>query len=213
MLRPLHHRPTRYRPRGLRLADVRGHRVYARPTPDGADTLLAHLQPGDNSYTVIGDPNSVRFVHVRAVSRLGVEDTAPAASRLRRVAFDAAGNLVPPVPNPPYALTLSPRGGGEIVASWGYRLDGQEAPPASFHVFVATGVDAYDFDTPTQIVAAAGRSYTLSLGLFDDATIVRAVVRCVTAGGDAESNTVEATATSDATPPAPPTNLDAEVTP
>lgn len=225
---PAFYLPPRYLPSGEPDSasywpdDARRHEVYTRPTRDGADTLVATVWPGDDPEVVItGAPSTERFVWVRAFNRLDKPDAEDVAPKLRRVAFDAAGELILPVPNAPINLTLAPAAGGKILATWSYNSFGQETPPASYHVYVATGVAAFNFTTPDQVVSSSGRvlgrtitTAAVPTGAFAHGTVVRVVVRAVgePGVGAEENNTTEATATADAVAPDAPASLTVEVT-
>ncbi len=187
--------------------------VISQPTPDiGAiKTTLAVLPAGTTQYLLSGTPNSEQWVYIRAVNACGVPDADPIRPKLRRVAFDASGNLIPDAPNAPKGLRLSVGAGGLVAARWTYIPTGQMAPPSAFNVYVTTGALPFDYNTPAATVPATGaREYSYS-DTFADGTTVRVVVRAVSAAGGEESNTAEVSTIADAQAPAFPEELIAEV--
>lgn len=212
---PLNLDPLRIDPDNLDPDDGRSYRIYSRPQIEdlGNDTLLATIARDGSEeyeYTVTGDPGSEQWVYVRAVNRLGKEDTEPVRPKLRRIKFDDAGNFIAPAPNVPDSLELTVGAGGLVTASWHYTDTYQEVAPAAFNVYVAEDDDAIDFDTPTYTTANA-RTTTQSLGTFDHDTVVRVVVRAISAAGGETSNTDETTAIADALAPDAPGGLTVEV--
>lgn len=198
----------------LTLAAVCGahYQVISRDTTDGADTFLGAVPAGTVAFTLAGlSADSTRYYWIKPVSACGVGNGQAVARRLRRVAMDGAANLIAPAPNAPFGLQLTPGAGGQITATWRYRAEGAEAAADKFEVFLATGPDPFDFDTPTHTVSRVGVSNTQDLGTFADGTTVRCVVRALTQGDVAETNTTEATVAADATAPAAPVTLSAEV--
>lgn len=191
---------------------VERYEIYQRDSVSGPDTLVGITAPETLTFTLTGlAADSVGYYWIKPVSACGVGNGQAVARRLRRVAMDAAANLIAPAPNAPFGLQLTPGAGGQITATWRYRAEGAEAAADKFEVFVATGPDPFDFDTPTHTVSRVGVSNTQDLGTFADGTTVRCVVRALTQGDVAETNTNEATVAADATAPAAPVTLSAEV--
>ncbi len=186
--------------------NLAGYRVYRRASVSAPSELVADLDDDVLSYTVTGlAADSIAYYYVNAVSPSGVESTITASSRLRRVAMDAANELILPSPNPPFALALTGGEGGAVTATWRHRDNNSEEPADGFNVYVATGADPFDFNTPAFAVGAGARSQ--ALGTFADGTTVRCVVRARTDEGVEETNTTEATAEAAAAAPAAPTTL------
>ena len=214
-LRPAGFRPEGFRPDGFRpgLADAgpEGYYVYSQPTRDrdAVKTQVAHLDPGVNTYTFTGESDSVQYVYIRAVTPCGVADNEAIGPKLRRVAFDGDGALIPDVPNAPKGLTLTPGAGGLITATWYYDDRGQAVAPASFNIYTATGEDAFDYDTPAgNVTPSRGNSFGAT---FSNGVTARFVVRAVSAAGDEEDNTTEASATADSQAPTAPDDMTVEL--
>lgn len=182
--------------------------LYSRPTPSGDDTLLATIYPGATSIEITGEANSTQYVWLRAVSRRGVADVDAIAPKLRKVSFDGDGNLILPAPNAPSDLRLIAAAGGDVIAEWAYRTRDQEVAPATYNIYVATGVGAFNFASPThQVNAAGGRRARQSLGTFTHGQVVRCVVRCASAAGVEEVNLTIAQIAADADVPADPSGV------
>ena len=210
--RPATFRPARFRPDGFRPDDARGYKVFSRPTPSGPDTLLAFIRHDEPlQHLVTGTPGSQVFIHIKPVSRLGVTPKRQVRGRLRRLAFDDAGNLILPAPNAVRGLALENAGGGEVFASWQYIAAEQEAAPSLFNIYTATGAGAMDFTTAAATATGGRRTSKVSLGVFAHGTTVRATVRAETASGAEEKNTVEASIVVDAQAPAGVTSMSVEV--
>lgn len=187
-------------------ADPAGYNVYRRASESAPSELVAELDNEDLSYTITGlEADSIAYYYVEAVSHCGVESVANIASRLRRVATDSDNALIEPAPNAPYALELVRGEGGTVTATWQHRNANGEATAAGFNVYVATGEDAFDYETVDFAVGSGVRSQLL--GTFADTTTVRCVVRARTDEGIEETNTTAATAIATATAPDAPTSL------
>lgn len=186
--------------------------VYRRDTIIGADTRVGIMPADELTFTIGGlAADSVGWYWVNPVTACGVGNTQGVARRLRQAALDGSADLIPPSPNAPYGLALTPGAGGQVTATWRYRADGAEADAAKFFVYVAEGAAAFDFNTPTHTVEAVRVTNTQDLGAFADGTTVRCVVRAATSADVAETNTTEATAVADATAPAAPVTIVTEV--
>lgn len=188
-------------------ANPAGYRVYRRASLNAPPELVAEVEPDVLSYTVNGlAADSTALYYINAVSACGVESTISAASRMRRVAMDGASQLIEPAPNAPYALKLTTGEGGQVTAAWQFNNANAEADTAGFNVYVATGEDAFDFNTPNFVI---DNTITRSqdLGSFANATAVRCVVRAVAATSVEETNTTEVATTAVANAPDPPTTI------
>lgn len=185
------------------LATDAGYNVYVRSTINGSDTLVQFVPKLTEELVVDGLANdSVQWYHVKAVTACAVEDVEPI--RLKRVAFDSAGNLILPVPNAPVGLVLTLGAGGQVTASWRYIDQNQCAAPTQFNVYVATGATPFDYDTVDHVVSFANRDrFTQDLGTFADTTVVRVVVRAQASSGAEEDNTTAVQVTADAAAPDP----------
>ncbi|MEM6258039.1 MAG: hypothetical protein AAGI37_06960 [Planctomycetota bacterium] len=183
-----------------------GYKLYRRTSQSGTDQLVATLSDSTLSYTLTGLlADTEAWYYVNAVSPCGVESTIKPASRMRRVAMDATNQLIAPAPNAPHGVKLDRGPGGLVTLFWQHTNDNGEIDAASFHVYVATGADAFDFNTPTHTINLPARS--VGLGTFADSTTVRVVVRAVTSGSVEETNTNETTTTADAAAPVPPASI------
>jgi|GEM_PF-3156173 len=187
------------------------YRIYKRTTIDGADTLIATISSIHQQQVLTGFSNeSVQWIHVKAVSRCGVEDAEPI--RLKLIAFDADGNLILPVPSAPLGLRLDCGADGLVTARWTYLTNGQGAAPALFNVYVAVDADEIDLLNPTDTVTfSAARNFILSLGTFDHDQVVKVIVRSEAASGAEERNEIEVSTTADAQAPTPATAMQVEV--
>jgi hypothetical protein len=215
-------RPTGFRPDGFRpdnftpqanAAAPGGYTVFSQPTADvnAVKTELASLPLGTTTYLLTGTPGSVQWLYIRAISACGVADDEPIRPKLRRVAFDALGALIPDVPNAPIGLTLKAGPGGLVTATWAYIDIGQMAPPAGFNIYTTTGVTPFDYNTPAgNVTPSRGMSFGAA---FAHGTLARFVVRAATAAGDEEPNTTEKSITADAVAPAAPDSLVVELIP
>ncbi|MEM6505414.1 MAG: hypothetical protein AAF711_08095, partial [Planctomycetota bacterium] len=183
-----------------------GYKLYRRTSQSGTDQLVATLSDSTLSYTLTGLlADTEAWYYVNAVSPCGVESTIKPASRMRRVAMDATNQLIAPAPNAPHGVKLDRGPGGLVTLFWQHTNDNGEIDAASFHVYVATGADAFDFNMPTHTINLPARS--VGLGTFADSTTVRVVVRAVTSGSVEETNTNETTTTADAAAPVPPASI------
>lgn len=187
-----------------------GYNVYRRALIDGADEFIAFVPAGTEQFLATGLPDSEQWFHVKALTRCGVEDIEPV--RIKRVAFDADGNLILPVPNAPIGLTVVCGASGAMSARWMYIPNSQGAAPALFNVYVGTDEDDVDLLDPVETVAYSGsRVFTASLGTFDHGTVVHVIVRAEAASGAEERNVTTASGIADAEAPTPATALDVEV--
>lgn len=187
------------------------HELYKRATKTGTDSLVAVLAPDAAMFLFTGPSSSKCWVWVRAVSACGVGDGENPAAKLVRVAFDAAGNLILPVPNTPINQRLVLGAGGQVSLSFSSGRGNEAAPAVVFNVYVATGVAPFDFGTVNQ-TSLGGRTAAVDLGTFAHGTTVRAVVRAEAATGAEEDNTNEVSAVADAQAPDAPTSFTVEVT-
>jgi len=210
--RPLTFRPVGFRPRNFRPDSLAGYKVLGRSTRNGSDSLLAYLPPGSTGYTFSGGgANSERFVHVQAVTRCGIEQPP---GRLRRVAFDANGDLIGAAPNAPATVRAYALAGGELEVAWSYFNQHEEVSPASFNVYTDGGSgNGVDYNNAVANVSfdANKREQTASVGTFAGGTTVEVGVRAVASGGAEETNTQTATATADASAPTAVTNITTEI--
>ena len=187
--------------------------IFKRDAVDGEDTLVATVPAAQLTYTVTGlAADSVGYYWIRPVTRCDVGNSQAIARRLRRVALDGAGNLIPPAPNAPFGLQLTAGPDGQVTATWRYRGAGAEAVADRFFIYVAVGASALDFSSATDAVIGVRASNSFDLGTFQDGQIVRCAVRAATADNVYEGNTVEATTVADRTAPAAPDTIVAEVT-
>ncbi|MEM7626583.1 MAG: hypothetical protein AAF333_13385 [Planctomycetota bacterium] len=205
--------PTGYLPLGYRPDDARRYGVIRR-VEGGDDELVATTEPGTLERVVEGINNSAERFYVTAVNRVDLPDRDVIDVDLRLVAFDGTGELILPVPSPVRNLRLVPGPGGQVSAEWYQRSRGAAPAAASFNVYVATGTDPIDFAAPALAgVSPRLRSRSVELGTFAHGTLVKAVVRAVSAQGAEEANTIEAQVTADAIPPAPASLLTVETKP
>ncbi len=190
-----------------------GYNVYSRLTPTGADTLVGVAAAGESSIDLSGFASGgEQWIHVRAVDALGQEDTEPERHKLKRVVFDADGNLIAAAPNRPIDLRLS-QAAGVVTARWGYRPNAHEAAPASFRVYAALGSSAFDYTTPAATTTySLARSYSATLGPYAHGTIVRVKVSAVSAAGGEALNPIEQVITVDTQAPDAPASITVEVT-
>jgi hypothetical protein len=216
--RPANFRPDGYRPGSFApaLAGVGAggkYHVISQPTPDAdaVKTTLAILDAGTLQYTLTGTPDSERWVYIRAVSACGVGDGEPIRPKLRRVAFDGDGNLIPDVPNEPRNLYCVAGAAGLVTAYWQYEPTGHMVAPATFNIYTTSGATPFDFDTPAGSVTFTGaRGYSFGATFGDGVTakfVVRAVSSVGKASGGEEPNTTEASAVADTQAPAAPEEL------
>ena len=77
---------------------------------------------------------------------------------------------------------------------------------------MATGATPIDFTTVSATSSGGGRPVSQALGTFAHGTTVRAVVRAVSADGDEEAITIEASVVADALAPEAVASLSVEVT-
>lgn len=206
-------RPAGFRPAATDPAGIGHYHVVSQPTPDvdAVKTTVAIIDAGTLSYTFTGAPDTVYWVFVRVVSACGVPDDEPVRPKLRRIAFDSEGALIPDVPNEPRDLHCVAGPDGLVTAHWHYVETGQMAAPATFNIYTAEGEAAFDFDTPAGSVTYTGaRSYSFG-DTFSDGVTARFVVRAVSsvgkASGGEEPNTTEASAVADTQAPAQPEDL------
>lgn len=194
------------------IAGLGGYNIYKRLLPDAESVFVAFVPAGTELYDATGfSAGSEQWFHVKAISQCDVEDDEPV--RLRRVAFDALGNLILAVPNAPVGLALECGAAGLVTASWSYIDNNQEAAPVRFNVYVATGSNAFNFASPTAQVSFVQRyRYSASLGTFAHLTTVRVIVRAEAAGSAEEKNLTEVVTLADALAPDPALALEVEVT-
>ncbi|MCC6679856.1 MAG: hypothetical protein IT445_03040 [Phycisphaeraceae bacterium] len=219
ILLPVSFLPPRFLPLGFMPDDGRRYHVYTRETIDGEDTLLDTIPASggeDYELVVTGDPDSEQFIHVVAVNRLGREDGRTARPRLRRVAFDSAGDLILPAPNVPVDVSLVLGANGNVTVRFRYSSQFQEVAPEVFNVYVAEGVAAMSFVTPadTASYSAGQHYYEIDLGEFAHGTTVRVVVRAQAAAADGSvetANTDEVSAVADDLAPDMPAGITVEV--
>lgn len=192
-----------------------GYEVYQRRVETGEDELVAVVPAGDTDRILDGyAANSEQWLRVAAVDDLGNADDEPTGGRkLRRAAFDGAGQFIAPAPNAPTGLRLERGAGGEITAYWQYRDRAQAVAPEEFHVYVATGGGAIDTSTPTHTVGyIARREHSQSLGVFAHGTRVRVRIGAASAAGSERLGAEVEEAIADAEAPDKPTNLAVETT-
>lgn len=183
-----------------------GYEIWTRATRSAASTFVDAVPDDTLSYTLTGlTADSVGYYHIEAVNGCNVRSVLSPSSRLRRVAMDGDNQLIAPAPNAPFAIVLTLGAGGAVAATWQHNNTNAEATAAGFNIYVATGVDAFDYDTVDHAVASSVRSQ--ALGTFANATVVRVVIRARTSGGVEETNTTEATTTADAAAPAQPVTV------
>jgi len=186
--------------------------VYRAESPDEDGVVVAELGIAATALVVTGDPSSEAWFYLRAISCCGVLDVEPI--RRRRVAFDAAGNLILPVPHAPIGLELTQSAAG-VTASWMYVTNGQATPPAEFRIYTNTNDAGWTFDTPAATVPySASQSFSSDLGnswSHDDELAV--IVRTVGAAGvgEEEPNTDDVTITIDKLAPDAPATVSVEV--
>lgn len=191
----------------LPLPNPAAYRIYARATPNAPGALVDEVEDDVLSYTLTGLlANSEAYYYVNTVSGCGVESTISASSRMRRVAMDGDNELIPPTPNAPTGLNLTAGEAGEVTAAWRHSNGSAEADVAGFNVYVATGEDAFDYDTQDFVIDTPATT-RLSLGSFANGTTVRCVVRAKTAAGIEETNTTAATTTAVAAAPEAPSAI------
>lgn len=216
--RPPNTRPDNLRPDGFTpgTTDPGGighYHVISQPTPDvdAVKTTHAVLDAGTLGYTFTGAPDTVYWVYIRVVSACGVGDGEPIRPKLRRIAFDGDGALIPDVPNAPKGLYCEAGPAGLVTAHWHYDATGEMAAPESFNIYTAEDAGAFDYDTPAGNVAYTGQR-DLSFGAsFANGVTAKFVVRAVTsigaASGGEEPNTTQAQAVADTQAPAAPEDL------
>lgn len=184
-----------------------GYRVYRRPTPTSARTLIATVAPGSGEHLLAALPAlGVGYYEVRAVSHCGVEDIE--ATRLIRVAMDADALLITPAPNAPLQLRLSLLPDGYIRAAWSYLPGGQGVSPGNFAVRAAVLPALIDYNAAADATIAYSslREFTATLGPFDDGDIVAVNVQALASiadGGAADGNRREVRILVDAQAPEP----------
>lgn len=217
--RPANFRPDNFRPDnfapGLGGAPTPGghYHVVSQPTPDidAVKTTHAVLDAGTLEYTFGGEADTVYWVYIVVVSACGVPDGEAVRPKLRRIAFDGDGNLIPDVPNAPRNLYCVAGAAGLVTAHWQYEPTGQMTAPATFNIYTTTGATPFDFDTPAGSVTFTGaRSYSFGATFADGVTakfVVRAVSSVGKASGGEEPNTTEASAVADTQAPAATENL------
>lgn len=104
---------------------------------------------------------------------------------------------------PPTSLSATALAGGSIQLDW--ILSSPEGNVASYRVFRAIVSKEQDYASPIATVSAGTSTYID--GATTDGLTYYYVVRAVSKTGDMETNTNEAIATADATPPPSPSNL------
>ena len=180
--------------------------IYRRDTLSGESVFVDAVDSATLSYTVTGlVADSIAYYHIEAVSECGVRSELQVTARLRRVAMDGSNQLIPPAPNAPHGLTLKQRAGGQVIAFWRHSNGNGEVDVANFNIYVATGVDPFNFTTPAYTVGKAVLKQ--DLGSFANGTTVRVVVRAEDTAGTEETNTNEATTAADAAAPPAPASL------
>lgn len=194
--------PAGFWPQTLFPGDARRYEVMRRVT-GGDDVLVASAGPGELQAVVAGIDNSAENFYVCAYNRVNLPDRDPIDGDLRLIAFDTEGDLIVPVPSAVRDLRLVAKAGGMVTAEWEQRSRRGTPAAASFNVYVATEMDDVIFTTPTHAgVVSVSRPRSLSLGTFLHGTVVKTVVRAVSADGAEETNTNQATATADSQSPA-----------
>lgn len=191
-----------------------GYAVYERPTvdePAEGDTLVATLGPDVASYRYTGAAGTQRYVYIRALGCSGQPDTEPTRRKLRRVAFDASGQLILPAPNTPIALSVEPTAGGTLRVRFAYRRANEEASVASFKVFAAEDPAAIDPDATPAAETTYATPQGIEIGPLTDGVTVKVAVLAEAESGARSSLTDEVSAVADATPPAAPTGIAVEV--
>jgi hypothetical protein len=120
------------------------------------------------------------------------------------VEFDALGNCLDALPNPPAGLTATPRAGGAARVAWTYAPGGQGAAPSGFHVYVFPASGRPSYATPAATVSFTDSGVqnvfsTVLSGLTGGATC-RVAVRAFNALGE-EANTTSVPLTPSAVGP------------
>ena len=176
------------------------------------DVLAATTEPGTTQATLTGADNSDEDYYVRVYNCRNLADQDPIELDLKRVAFDDNGDLILPVPPAPTGLSLVAGPGGLVTANWVTLNRRGRITAQRFTVYVATGATPIDFTTVSATSSGGGRPVSQALGTFAHGTTVRAVVRAVSADGDEEANTIEASVVADALAPEAVASLSVEVT-
>ena len=205
--RPQQFRPLGFGPLSFRPDSLAGYKLYSRSTRNGADSLAAYVGRSTTQFTLTGLANdSVRYVHVAAVTACGIEQPM---GKLRRVAIDGGGTVEDPAPNAPTGLTADPGPGGVIDLSWDYDRDKQSTKPADFAIYSNGGSGAVDYTSPIATVSyTLSRHFTYQAGPYSHGTSVTFAVRARSSGGVDDGNTDEVTATADAQAPDQPSAFD-----
>ncbi|MCA9252831.1 MAG: hypothetical protein R3E58_14390 [Phycisphaerae bacterium] len=153
---------------------------------------------------------AVRF-ELRSIGGGGVE-SAPSAIGVD-VQFDETGEPNALKPNTPQDLSIKRRAEGRFELKWRYDERRQEAAPVSFAVFSDNGTGVVDYESAVGEVVYYPRQVGFSFlsDAFDHSVSVRFVVRAVAADGSHDGNTTSVMQWADATPPALPTVVLADV--
>jgi hypothetical protein len=176
-------------------------------TPVQTDRVIGAASAGarqvSNFPFITHEPSTVYWYLLRAVGGGGVEEST--THQLRRVAFDADGDMIGSRPNSPGHLSVDSLSGGRFCLRWAYEPTGQEVSPGSFDIYNDDGSPGQvDYTTAAGSVDyAIGRSlFEWTSDAFSDGTIVWWSVRAKSPDGVLEDNTVTVAGRADATGPA-----------
>ena len=97
------------------------------------------------------------------------------------------------------AISAQPESSDAILVSWTAATDDTDPPPSiRFFIYVATSPGGQNFGAPTSVTYPAATSYIVAN--LSELTTYYAVVRAVDTSGNTDSNVVEVSATTPATP-------------
>ncbi len=135
---------------------------------------IAMFEDGVTEYEIeqnLPAESATRYAR-KVMSDCGKESDASAETIVR---IGADGEMLPPLPNEPYDLTLEPLAGGRLRLRWKYAAGGEEATVAGWKVYMAEENEEFDYDEPAATLAAGARSWTS--GELVDGVTYKAIVR------------------------------------
>lgn len=148
------------------------------------------------------EPSTIYWYLLRAVGGGGVEESTE--HQLRKVEFDANGDIIGPRPNAPSHLSVDLLSGGRFCLRWAYDPASQEISPDSFEVYNDSGSPGeidYDSAVGSADFAVGQAVFEWTSEAFDDGTLLWWAVRAKSRDDVVEENTVSVAGQADTTGP------------